>query len=271
MEWLIKREGLRYNYYCDEKGAVYHLLGNGMRAYAEERRTTFPVHPLYPHKPTDRTMVMLAREIGGLVHLDLLDTLARTMFDIPSNQLGYGLTDLKDATNPTFDNLRFISVDSEGKVTRITDQFGSRKFIKVADDKKVYETTSKSEPVDTALPNRSKYETEDALELELNGRDRSLIAEALYTLIEEKGYSAAQALDTLILEDSTDALTMYLEGKDIVRKSSDETVDKVGQEKGKSIIGGMVNSGCTFNGKTIYLSYKTGQSYVREQGKYKPL
>lgn len=260
----------QYPYFCTNGGDIFYNDDNDKTVYPQFGLASREVDERHYGKLTKYVSVPLLHKDGGRTPAaDAGEMIARSVIGIDMSIPGFVRLKDKNLHNIHIDNMEFVQTARyTGEIIAVWDENGRT----VVDEK--LESTECAGGIDkpsmTILPTKHtfgdppKKEHTDSTKSDLTGRDRSLVAEVLYILIEDRGFTAAEALDTLMLDDSTDALALYLEGRDSVYKTSDETIAKVNQERDKS--GPTMMSGLS-GGSTMMPSFKPGpQTYVYTEG-----
>lgn len=221
MEYKIKEPNLKYAYYFNDMGEVYYYLQGGhekrFALFNYESREVFDHEPGKSKKYVSIPLIFL---FGQSEWVDVANLMARTAFNIPSHFKGYTRPKNHKAADLTLKNLEFVQLDREGqRPAAIYDYNGSIPYNMYKEEEDTMEKPSVSPlPGYQGEITGGKCTPSDSVKMDLGERDRSKVAEALYTLIEDRGYAVSNAVAVLMLEDTADVLRLYLEGKDIVEE-----------------------------------------------------
>lgn len=268
MEYKLFIEGLKYQHYCDDNGQIYHKLSNGHKVYAAESIEHRSYESAMKGKPMKYLSVSVPYVTGSIAQLDVAEEVARAMFGVPQSQPGYGRTVSNNISDTSRKNIQFVAADEDGDIMFVVDHKRSYKAARLGKDKRVFETKVEDSVRRTMYIGKwGRLEYIEAEQDSLGERDRSLIAECLYVLIEDRGFTPSEALYTLMLDDEVKALELYLEGRDSVRKTSDETIAKVNQEREEKYVPTkLIKTNACFKHQPVYLDHKTGKSYIKGNG-----
>lgn len=267
MEYKIDIHGLDEDYHFHTSGDVFFYMPKSVnKGFITPKKRVREVTGSHPGRNTSYLAIPLRYKDGTVDWVDAAELMARTAFEIPFNATGYVRHKNHDYTDLRLSNLEFVTKDpGHGRPSKITDTRGTIPYhMYVEKASSVNKESMAIPPGGHGKITPGKRTPSDFVKKDLGDRDRSKVAETLYILIEDRGYAVSNAVAVLMLEDSVDALRLYLEGRDSVYKTSEETIAKVNQERDKEFI----KIGKLYNGKPMFLGASTGKSYIKVDTEY---
>lgn len=265
----------QYPYFCTSGGDIYYVDDVAERIYPEFGLVSREVDEHHYGKLTKYVSVPLLHKDGGRTPAaDAGEMIARSVFNIDLGIPGFVRLKDRNLHNIHINNMEFVQTARyTGEVIAVWDQDGRTELRPLG---------KQVEPGEL-LPTKhtfADYEESDltvtgdtrSIKLDLGERDRSMVAELLYSLIVEKKMPAADALKVLCIPGGYDTLELFLEGKDIVeeRLTKEDTLNQERDKKEPSALD-LVETNCQYNGATVYLNKHNGKAYIKSNGKPKEL
>lgn len=275
MEYKIDRYGLGEDYFFNDTGEVYFYTSQSVgRSFVSFTQEVREVKSNQPGKSTHYVVGGL-RYLDGLTDwVDIADMMARIAFKIPLNTKGYTRHKNHKHRDLALKNLEFVSLHPVyDRPEQITDYNGSIPYNMHKENKPPKEQVYWDElPGAQAVIDYVDKVREGRKKLDLGERDRSVVAELLYVLIEERGMSASEAFKALVIPLGYDTLELYLEGKNIIKErlTKEDTLNQERDKKEPSALD-LVETDCQYNGATVYLNKTNGKAYIKSNGKPKEL
>jgi hypothetical protein len=271
VEYKLTGNGYMYDLYCDEAGQIYHYLANGDRCDLEQRESMREVSAQEYDKDTKYMSVKLQYKNGGYSPAaDVAELIARSAFGIGETPYGYARLKRKGIKNLELKNIEFVQRNVyTGDPISITDRHGSIPYnMYTKDANSIDKPNMATITGQHSMPIPGKRTQTDSVKMDLGDRDRSVVAELLYTLITEKEISVADTLKVLCVSGDYEILELYLEGKDIIgERVAEEMAKKRDQERDRNY----VKTTKLYKNKPIFLGASTGRSYIRVDDEYKLL
>lgn len=233
MEYKIDRYGLGEDYFFNDTGEVYYYMPQSVnKSFVSFTQQAREVTSNRPGRSTHYVVGGL-RYVDGLTDwVDIADMMARIAFKIPTNTKGYTRHKNHKHRDLALKNLEFVSLHPVyDRPEQITDYNGSIPYNMYKE-----EASSVDKESMTILPGEhgkytpGKRTPSDSVKMDLGDRDRSVVAELLYTLITEKEMSAADALKTLAIPGGYDTLELFLEGKDVIEERVVNDIERAFRE-----------------------------------------
>lgn len=221
MEYRIDRTDLREKYFFNDTGDVYYYMPNsiGGRAFLSFSKQVREVRSNEPGRSTHYLVTGLRCKDSIIDWVDVADMIVRTVFKIPAETKGYVRHKDGKYTNLELSNLEFVALHPiNERPYGVHDMNGTIPMEYLTEDKQTNQVYWDELPGAKEFIEYVEKVRESRKKLDLGDRDRSVVAELLYSLIAEKEMSAADALKVLCIPGDYDTLELYLEGKDIVEE-----------------------------------------------------